>query len=285
MTNGRPHDDRNIEAVAGGKNHLPQAVAKRQRFLRDVGHFTHHESGNTAEQSTCAHLPQHGFQLVQRFVDILNKQQPPLGLQLPGSAHKRHQDGQVATPQGAAAGAVPQDLRAGIPAEFGGQHSAGKNPGHMIEAARLHAVAEGVEHGTVESDQSRFCGDGVQQMGDIAEADEYFGMSGDELKVEMLNDFEGAIATTGAKDGVNGRIGEKSVQILGPLLGRSGERGVERRVGRPDNHAVACRFQHCLAGGKIVRGRPLGRRNHPNGSALLERRRFYERGQRRHGGS
>ena len=89
----------------------------------------------------------------------------------------------------------------------------------MIEAAQLHAVAEGVEHGTVESDQSRFCGDGVQQMDDVAEADENFGMGGDELKVEMLNDFEGAIAATGAEDGVDGGIGKKSVQLLGPLLG------------------------------------------------------------------
>ena len=223
MAAGQIHDG----GLSGGDDELGEDLVQRQGALR---HFRHavrpraqNDAGAVPEFPGIAQLGEHTVQTIGLFPNVLQKQDFAFGVNFPGRAEGRCQQGQIAAAEDAFR--LTRNQRADALAFRIGKRAV------QTTKQGLFQIAEGVRirvrlgrwHGAVEGGETADLIQKQVQGGDVGIAAEPLGVLPDSVRVQQGENAVAAVAAADAPHAVNGFVGKGAVDVLRPLGVRRGQ--------------------------------------------------------------
>ena len=223
MAAGQVHDGR----LARRDDELPEDFGQFQRPFGKLGHTVdpraQHNAGAAVQLARVAKLGQHGIQPVGFLSDILQKQNPAPGINLPWGAQRRGDQRQVAAAQNAA-GCSRNQCGDGFAVRI--LKAAGQTAEEsLLEIAHCIIIWFWLRggHGAVVAFQTADLVQKDVQRRHIGIAPEPLGMTADGIRIQQGENPVAAVAAADTPDSVNGIIGKGIIDIRGPPGVRRGQ--------------------------------------------------------------
>lgn len=107
------------------------------------------------------------------------------------------------------------------------------------------------------------------QDGDIAEPDKGLWIEACGIKIKPVGNPVGALSAARGKDSPNVRVAERRIQVIEPIVIRSGQKTMAIKGVRGEIHLETKLFQKAYMGDNLVTIRRAGRRDKTDTVALL----------------
>ena len=173
-----------------------------------VAHLPHDEACEACEAAAAFEVHYHAVDVVEVFVEVFDKEDFAVGVDVGGGAAEAVEDGEVAADELPPCGACAVE---GVGGERVGEGLAEEGlaegfDGGVGGEGRVGGYVDG--HGGVEGFDAEVAVDVAVEDGDVAVANEPFGVLAEAGEVEAVDDADGAVAATSAEDGAEGGVVE-----------------------------------------------------------------------------
>ena len=175
-----------------------------------VAHLPHDEACQARKASAAFEVHHHAVDVVEVFVEVFDEEYLAVGVDVGGGAAEAVEYGEVAADELTVSGACAVEGLGGkcVGERFAEEGLAEGVDGGVGGAEGVGGYVEG--HGGMEGLDAEVVVDVAVEDGDVAVADNPFGVLAEVGEIEAVDDADGAVAATGAEDGTYSGV----VQLL-----------------------------------------------------------------------